>query len=95
LYLRGTRATPDGGDQEEFRPRFWNFVGQLEGTVPPTAEFAGPHRDFVRNLRESLVNLDEAFKQLRRDEPERATRAYRRSLEQLFAALEAYTALLE
>jgi TIR domain len=94
-FSRADEAISPETYQEEFRPRFWNFVGQLEGTVPPTTEFAGPHRDFVRSLRESLVNLDDAFNQLRRDEPERATRSYRRSLEQLFAALEAYTSLLE
>lgn len=94
-FSRADEAISPETYQEEFRPRFWNFVGQLEGTVPPSSQFAGPHRDFVSSLRESLVNLDDAFNQLRRDEPERATRSYRRSLEQLFAALEAYTALLD
>jgi len=80
--------------QEEFRPRFWHLLGQLEGLEPPTVDLRSAHRDFVRTLKDSLTNLDEAFHQLQRGNAEGASRAYQRSYEQLFNTFNSFVALL-
>jgi hypothetical protein len=80
--------------QEEFRPRFWHLLGQLEGLEPPV-ELRSAHADFVGKMNDSLTNLDDAFRQLRHGEAERANRAYQRSVERLLETFKSFITLLE
>ena len=80
--------------QEEFRPRFWHLLGQLEGLEPPV-ELRSAHSDFVSKMNDSLTNLDDAFRQLQHGEAERANRAYQRSVERLLETFKSFIGLLE
>ncbi len=80
--------------QEEFRPRFWHLLGQLEGLEPPV-ELRSAHIDFVGKMNDSLTNLDDAFRQLQHGEAERANRAYQRSVERLLETFKSFVGLLE
>ena len=80
--------------QDEFRPRFWHLLGQLEGMDPPTVDLRAAHRDFVRKLRDSLTSLDDAFRQLEHGDSDGANRAYQRSYEHLWGTFSSFVALL-
>lgn len=93
-YSRSHEEITVAAYQEEFRPRFWHLLGQLEGLEPPV-ELRTAHSDFVSKMNDSLTNLDDAFRQLQHGDAERANRAYQRSYERLWETFNSFVALLE